>query len=132
MEEAIKAHAKPIRLFFFWAGIIATLSYRIIIVLNFYSPVWVKIAWYMGTIGFIIYFWHRFDIQKKRAELVLDYKLIEAVESIKHLEKKQKQALHYTVKTTLTSKARWNSLFIFLLSVVALLVGIVMDTIQML
>lgn len=130
MEEVIKPHAKLIRLFFFWAGIIATLSYRIIIVLNFYSPVWVKIAWYIGTIGFIIYFWHRFDIQKKRADLVLEYKLIEVVEKIKHLEEKQKQALYYTVKTTLTSKARWNSLFIFLLSVAALVVGVIMDTIQ--
>ena len=78
--EIIKPNTKLIRLFFFWSGVIATLAYRVIIVLSFYSPLWVKISWYIGTIGFIIYFWHRFDIQKKKSELVLDYKLIDAVE----------------------------------------------------
>lgn len=128
--DVIKPHAKPIRLFFFWAGVIATLSYRIIIVLNFYSPLWVKIAWYIGTIGFIIYFGHRFDIQKKRSELVSDYKLIQAVEKTSYTSEKQKQAMRYIVKTSLTSKSRWNSAFIFILSVLALIVGIIMDTIQ--
>ena len=77
MEEVIKPNPKPIRLFFFWTGIIATIAYRIIIVLNFYSPMWVKISWYIGTIGFIIYFWHRSDIQKKRAALVDEHNLRE-------------------------------------------------------
>ena len=130
--EIIKPHPKFLRLFFFWSGVIATLAYRIIIVLNFYDPLWVKISWYIGTIGFIIYFLHRYNIQKKRAELVLDYKLIEAVDQISHLEKEQKQALRYIVKTSLTSKSRWNSMFIFLLSVLALIIGIIMDVINIL
>ncbi|MBL7141589.1 hypothetical protein ISS21_00610 [Patescibacteria group bacterium] len=125
--EIIKPNPKPIRLFFFWAGVIATLAYRIIIVLNFYSPLWVKISWYIGTIGFIIYFGHRFDIQKKRSELVADYKLVEVVEKAPCVDEKQKQALKYIVKTSLTSKSRWNSAFIFILSVLALIVGIIMD-----
>ena len=130
--DIIRPHAKPIRLFFFWAGVIATLAYRIIIVLNFYSPLWVKISWYIGTIGFIIYFGHRYDIQKKRSELVSDYKLLEAVEQTRYVNEKQKQAMNYIVKTSLTSKSRWNSGFIFILSVLALIIGIVMDTMQML
>lgn len=125
--EVIKAHAKPIRLFFFWSGIVATFAYRAIIVLNFYSPLWVKIAWYIGTIGFITYFWHRFDIQKKRAKLVDEYQLVEAVEKNSYSSGEQKQALRYIVETTKTSKARWNSAFIFLLSVAALAIGIVLD-----
>ena len=75
----IKPNPKPIRLLFFWAGIVATVAYRIIIILNFYSPLWVKISWYIGTIGFIIYFWHRYNIDRKRSQLVEDYNLIEAV-----------------------------------------------------
>lgn len=130
--DIIKPHGKFIRLFFFWSGVIATLAYRIIIVLNFYSPAWVKISWYIGTIGFIIYFGHRYDIQKKRAKLVSDYKLIEVVEQTPCTSEKQKQALRYIVKTSLTSKSRWNSAFIFILSIIALIIGVIMDVVQIL
>jgi len=130
--EIIKPHAKLIRLFFFWAGVIATLSYRIIIVLNYYSPLWVKVAWYIGTIGFILYFGHRYDIQKKRSQLVEDYNLVDVVDKTPCVDEKQREALKYIVKTSLTSKSRWNSGFIFILSVVALVIGIVMDIIQIL
>lgn len=129
--DIIRTNPKPIRLFFFWAGIIATLSYRIIIVLNFYSPVWVKVAWYIGTVGFILYFGHRYDIQKKRSELVADYNLVDVVDKAPCVDEKQRQALKYIVKTSLTSKSRWNSGFIFILSVIALIIGIVMDIVQM-
>lgn len=125
--EVIKANPKPVRLFFFWSGIIATFAYRVIIILNFYNPVWVQISWYIGTVGFIIYFWHRYNIQKKRAELVRDNKLVEILEEVDCVDEKQKAVLKYIVKTTLTSKARWNSLFICLLSVLALVIGVIMD-----
>jgi len=126
MKEEIKSHPKPIRTFFFLTGIIATIAYRIIIMLNFYSPFWVKIAWYTGTIGFMLYFWHRYTIQKKRAYLVKKYGLIHLARETK-AKGKQKQALEYIVRTTLSSKSQWNSLFIFVLSLLALIVGILMD-----
>lgn len=125
--DVITPNPKPIRLFYFWMGIIATIGYRSIIVFNFYSSLWVKISWYVGTIGFILYFWHRYRIQEKRASLVEDYNLINAVKSTKYKSKKQEEAMNYIIKTTLTSKSRWNSLVIFLLTVLALIVGVVMD-----
>jgi len=125
--KVIEPNPKPIRLFFFVMGIIATIAYRIIIVLNLYSPLLVKIAWYIGTIGFIFYFGHRFDIARKRANLVKDYKLIETVDKADCIDSQKKLALHYLVKTSLTSKSQWNSGMIFILSFLALLIGIFMD-----
>lgn len=127
MEEMIESNLGFKRWFFFWAGIIATLAYRVIVVLNNYSRLWVDIAWYIGTIGFILYFGHRFHVQKKRALLVKENKLVSAVQKIKNLGNDQKNALNYLVKSAITSKSRWNSLFIFWLSVAALVVGIVLD-----
>jgi len=129
-EEVLKIvepNPKPIRLFFFWAGIMATVAYRIIIILNLYSSLWVKIAWYVGTIGFILYFGHRFNVARKRARLVSDYKLIETVEEADCIDSQKKLALHYLVETSLTSKSRWNSAIIFTLSFLALLLGIYID-----
>jgi len=129
-EEIIKANPRIVRSFFFWSGIIATLAYRIIIFLNFYNPIWVKVAWYIGTVGFALYFWHRSGIQKKKKELVEKYGLEKLVATLPDDEGQQKEALEYLVRTTRTSKSRYNSLFIFWLSVLALLVGVVFDVLQ--
>ena len=125
--KVIEPNPKPVRLFFFWVGIIATVAYRIIIVLNFYSPLWVKVSWYIGTIGFILYFGHRYNSARKRAKLVEDYNLIETVQQADFIDAQKKEALFYLVKTSLTSKSRWNSAAIFVLSLSALIIGIILD-----
>ena len=125
--KVIEPSSKPIRWFFFWAGIIATIAYRIIILLNFYDPLWVKVSWYIGTIGFILYFGHRFNVARKRAKLVRDYKLVQAIDNTYDIDPQKKIALHYLVKTSLTSKSRWNSAIIFILSLIALIMGIYLD-----
>ena len=126
MEE-IEPNPMPIRVFFFLAGIIATLAYRAIIVINFFSPFLVQIFWYVGTIGFIIYFWHRYMVQRKRAKLVEKYDLVELAKETPGKTEDQGEALTYIVKTSLTSRSRWNSMFIFVTSILALLVGIALD-----
>ncbi len=75
MGKIIEPSSKLVRIFFFWTGIIATIAYRIIIFLNIYSSFWVNIAWYIGTAGFVLYFWHRYKVAKRRAELVKKYNL---------------------------------------------------------
>jgi hypothetical protein len=127
MKELGKSNLKSIKIFFFLAGIIATLAYRIIIVLNFYDPYWVKVSWYIGTVGFILYFGHRFEIQRRTSKLSQNYNLIREIEKNNGIKGKKKEALLYVVKTISTSKAKWNSLFIFLLSILALIVGIILD-----
>ena len=116
--KIIEPSPKLIRWFFFWAGLIATIAYRIIIVLNLYSALWVKVSWYIGTVGFILYFGHRYDVAKKRANLVRDHNLLSCLDNC-NIEPDQKQALQYLVKTSLTSKSRYNSGLIFVLSVLA-------------
>ena len=95
--------------------------------MDFYNPSWVKIAWYIGTIGFILYFGHRFDIAIKKTKLIQDYKLVETIDN-SDIDPQKKIALHYLAKTTVTSKSRWNTAVIFFLSITALLTGIFLDT----
>ncbi len=127
MKEKIKNLGSSTRFSFFLIGIIATLAYRIIIVLNFYNPLWVKISWYIGTVGFIIYFGHRFDAQTRRIKLIEDYELNKVVKKVKGITSLQKKALMHVIITTYTSKSRWNSALIFLLSILALIIGIIFD-----
>ena len=86
MKELIKSNKWGVRIFFFLIGIIATFAYRVIIVLNIYSPRWVNFAWYVGTIGFILYFWHRYRIQNRREKLVEEYNLVDVIRNCQNPE----------------------------------------------
>ncbi len=128
--EDFKPHSKIVRLFYFWAGIIATLAYRVIIIFTNFDPLWNKVSWYIGTIGFIFYFAHRFRISEKREHLIIKYKLDKKIARLDGLADDDKAAMGYVFGTLVSSKERWNSIFIFVTSGLALLIGIYLDFIQ--
>ena len=121
--KKIETGSHSLRIFFFLVGIIATIAYRIT---PFIPPFWVKIAWYTGTVGFILYFWHRSHIENKRAKMVKDYNLIDVIEK-SDIHGDGKLALSYLIKTSLTSKARLNSAFIVIVSCIALAASVILD-----
>ena len=123
MKSLMHPGSKLSRFFFFIAGITATIAYRITPFLN---PMWVKIAWYTGTVGFILYFSHRAHVEYKRAKLVKEFGLVDVVEK-SDIAPEQKSAISYLVKTSLTSKARYNSAFIVAISALALVFSILVD-----
>lgn len=118
---------KYLRIFYFWAGIVATFCYRAIVVVNNYSHFWAQTFWYIGTIGFIIYFIHRYKISEKRAKIIQEYQLENKIQDSKELSDKDKVALEYIFETLRSSKEKWNSIFIFVASFVGLILGIYLD-----
>jgi hypothetical protein len=125
--QKIRKDSKPLRISYFWIGLIATFAYRAIIVLNYFEPVWVKLAWYVGTIGFIVYFWSRYKVVKQFSSLIENDELLSAVKKAKNISNSQRNSLAYIVKTLKTTKAKLNYEIIFVLSVIALLAGLVID-----
>jgi len=125
--QQIKTHSKALRQFYFWCGIIATIAYRIIVVLNSYSSFWVSFAWYVGTIGFLLYFWHRYDISAKRAKLITENNLAKKIETNRPLSDNDRAALDYILRTLQSTKEKWNYIVIFTASAVALIIGIYLD-----
>lgn len=111
----------------FWVGIAATIAYRIIVVLNEYSAFWVEVTWYIGTLGFIWYFAHRFNVENKRERLIIEKKLAYKVYHEKELKKEDRDALVYILKGLKSSKARWNYIIIFISSIVALIYAVIND-----
>jgi hypothetical protein len=123
----IKPHSKALREFYFWSGIIATFCYRIIVVLNNYSTYWSTISWYVGTVGFIVYFAHRFEVSEKRYELLVKYKILNKIKRSKEFSAAEKEASDYVLGTLLSTKERWNFIFIFVASTIALIWGAYLD-----
>ena len=123
LHKAIAPSPAYLRYFFFISGIIATIAYRIIFLLDSF---WIEVTWYIGTIGFALYFGHRMFVENKRAQLVKNFQLTEAVQE-SAIPNDKKTALLYLIKTSLTSKARFNSAFIFISSVVVLAANAAID-----
>lgn len=111
----------------FLLGIIATIAYRLIVILNYYSDLWVEIAWYVGTVGFIWYFAHRYRVENKRDRLVEDLRLSEKIKNKKSLSNKDREALVYILGGLKTSLAKWNYVAIFAISFAALIYAIFLD-----
>lgn len=122
-----KLNHKIYRVWMFMVGILATLAYRLIVVLNHYSALWVQVAWYIGTIGFVWYFAHRFNVEKRRDRVIEDLSLIKKVQKSEVFSQEEKSALVYILKSLQTSLAKWNYIAIFVISSLALVYGLYQD-----
>ena len=123
------AHASPkwVRSLFFWSGIIATVCYRAIVVLNHWNKSIALAAWYLGTVGFVAYFWHRYVVSEKRVAIIKDNNLIKAVSKAQGLTQDQIEANEYILSTLLSTKEKWNYIVIFVSSIIALAIGVYLD-----
>ncbi len=108
------------RLIVFWIGIIATLAYRALLMIAQYGQRWVDITWYIGTIGFVWYFVHRYNVEKKRDQVIIERKLVEKIEGRGEMTKEDTEALATELKNLLSSKSRLNYIAIFIASGLAL------------
>lgn len=120
------------RRWMFILGILATVAYRAIVVLNHYSPLLVQIAWYAGTIGFVWYFSHRFKVENRRDRIITEMDLARKIEQGEALTDEERGALAYILKGLQTSLSKWNYIAIFILSALALAYGIYQDFLSLL
>ncbi len=121
-----KIHHKWYRELIFWVGVIATIAYRIIIFLNYLpNHLWSDIVWYIGTIGFVWYFAHRYNIEIRRAKIIKERGLEAKAAKAEKLSDDDRQALVETLRSLQSSKAQLNYIVIFVASGLALVVDIV-------
>lgn len=129
MENNLQTKVAPrlVRLFYFSVGLLALIAYRSIIVLNNVSGWWVSLAWYVGTVGFVVFYIHRYQISKKRREIIRQYHLDEKVELLDVLGVQDKEALHYVLESLESSTERWNYLLTFIFTFLSLIIGLIID-----
>ncbi|MBN2854579.1 hypothetical protein JXK06_03570, partial [Patescibacteria group bacterium] len=120
-------NSKFYRYLMFAVGISATITYRLIVVLNHYSALAVQIAWYVGTIGFVWYFAHRFKVENRRDRIITDLELVKKIENKEELSEIERGSLVYVLKGLQTSLSKWNYIAIFVLSSLALIYGFLQD-----
>jgi len=121
-----KIHNNFYRNLVFWVGVLSTIFYRLIIFLNrLPTNFWSDIFWYAGTLGFIWYFAHRYNIERNRSAVIKERHLEEKIANCQSLSAKDRQVAVETLKSLESSKAQWNYIVIFVASGLALLIDII-------
>ncbi|MEI7620415.1 MAG: hypothetical protein WCJ57_02495 [Candidatus Falkowbacteria bacterium] len=115
------------RILVFIVGILATVLYRLTIIVNNYSFFWFEVCWYLGTLGFIWYFGHRFRVESRRDNLIEELNLVEKVKSGQPLNAEDKEAVVSVLSGLSTSLAKWNYIAIFVFSFLAIAYALFMD-----
>jgi len=64
---------------YFWIGIIFAIFLRAMIIADHYSSLLSNLMWYMGVIGYLIFFAHRYDIAKRRYNIIKNRRLLEKI-----------------------------------------------------
>ncbi|MFA5184524.1 MAG: hypothetical protein WC456_03265 [Patescibacteria group bacterium] len=126
-----KLSHKLYRVWIFALGVSATIAYRIIIFLDGYEPYLMRAVWYVGTIGFVWYFIHRFRIENRRDRLITDLKLADKISDQTPLDAEERAALTYILSGLQTSLAKWNYIVIFIVSTLALAFSVYQDIIPL-
>lgn len=101
-------------------GLISAVAFRVLTILNSTQPALVRPVWYVGVIGYILFFAYRFYISEKRKKTILDNRLITKIAGEGCLSENDRELLLYLMSSIVKSKENINYLFIFVLSLVAI------------
>jgi len=117
----------PVTTLFFIIGLVATISIRLIGVTGLFSAFLTKLLWYVGIVGFLLFFIYKFKAENERRNLVNKTNIIEKIVSDEHFVDEDKNIL-ISVLCSLTSKKDIINYFvIFFTSGVSLVVALLFD-----
>jgi hypothetical protein len=111
---------KPIIISFFLIGLFSSLAFRAIIIFQKLSPGWVRPVWYFGVIGYMLFFMYRYGISQRRKRTIAQTSIIEKLREGRGLSPEDREAALYLLNSIRKSPEDWNYLAIFVLSLAAI------------
>jgi hypothetical protein len=119
MSYAPKMIPKPVILGFFVLGLLSSVAFRAIIILQKYTPDWVRPVWYFGVIGYTVFFMYRYYISQRRKRTIAHSCIIEKIRDGVVLNTEDREAALYLLNSVRASQEDLNYFAIFILSIVA-------------
>jgi len=112
--------------FFFILGVFGALAIRMVLILTHVSLFWSAFAWYLAMLSYIFFYHHRYAVEKERQEIIQKYDLINKFkkEELGDLEKNQCLML---LNSIAYSKAKYNLLVWYIITIFSLVLAAVMD-----
>ncbi len=113
--------------FYFWIGLISAILLRLIIIADYYNGILAKALFYLGVIGYLLFFAHRYHIATRRVGVLKNLELLNKIENKTPLNEDDYRGLQYIMWSLSVSKERMNYLVIFGFSVVAIVLSLALD-----
>jgi hypothetical protein len=117
----------PSSWFFLFTGLIATIAVRVVNIAMDFSPFWAKVAWYIGIMGFLIYFLYKYRQHRAKRRFLVNSDIIQNLKKGSVLSAEETEFLSSILCSLRSRKDSTNYFFIFFTSALALLIGIYQD-----
>ncbi len=104
----------------FSVGLTGALSIRLILVAKAYRPEFIRLFWYTGICGNMVFFMFRSYITRRRRKLIADLHLLDKLAGQDRLCPEDYEAIRYLVASLYASKEQWNYAVIFVFSLLAI------------
>ncbi len=111
---------------FFLLGIISAIAFRAIIIIERVEPSWVRPVWYIGVLGYLVFFFYRYAISRKRKSAIERFQLIEKINANACLSDEDREVVIYLLSSLKKSPENLNYFVIFLLSILAIAADIIL------
>ena len=111
---------------FFVIGLMSALAFRALMAIKDLQPQLFRPVWYLGIIGYILFFGFRYSITEKRKKAISEYNLIAKLEKGEELSPNDRQVVTYILSSLQKSRENLNYLFIFATSAIAILLDLLM------
>ena len=125
--EYKRCKESAVSLIFFIIGLIAIIAVRAVTILEHVKPIYGKIAWYVGILGFFIYFAYKYKVEYNRSRLIKTSKLVDKMLHDGSIEKEDRQAIGSVLCALSSSKDRINYFIIFSSSAIVLIIAFYLD-----
>ncbi|MBP1910211.1 hypothetical protein [Methanolobus bombayensis] len=113
--------------FYFWLGLLSAVFLRLIIIADYYNGILSKALFYLGVLGYLIFFAHRYHVATRRVGVLKNLELLNKIENRTSLTEEDYRGLEYIMWSLSVSKERMNYLVIFAFSVIAIALSLVLD-----
>ncbi len=113
--------------FYFWIGLISAILLRLIIIADYYNGILAKALFYLGVIGYLVFFAHRYHIATRRVGVLTNLELLNKIKDKTPLNEEDYRGLEYIMWSLSVSKERINYLVIFAFSVIAIVLSLALD-----
>jgi len=107
-------------------GLLSAVAFRLLTIVNTFSPSLMRPVWYFGVIGYIFFFAYRYHISEKRKSAIRANRLLEKIQGGEAITNEDRVLIAYVLSSIIKSKENLNYLFIFALSIAAVGVDILL------
>lgn len=112
---------------YFWVSLVSAIALRVIIIADYYNGHIARLLFYLGVIGYMAFFAHRYRIANRRAGVLNELELLDKIEKKEELTKKDIDGLKYIMWSLSVSKKRLKYLIIIVFSMIAIMISIILD-----